>query len=157
MAGKLNLPKVSSVAKSATASVERDAHTLEKLTIETSAKNYAHKMQTAQAAIGLIGQFVELGSAYIRYKDTEAQWVRRAQISYAELEKAKVQLAKTQSDNQIRMRDQEQLDEILQRIFDFFDEQMGRLKQIPLLSPEENQMRAVLLDLTGKMVELRKG
>ncbi|CNM91251.1 Uncharacterised protein [Mycobacterium tuberculosis] len=55
------------------------------------------------------------------------------------------------------MRDQEQLDEILQRIFDFFDEQMGRLKQIPLLSPEENQMRAVLLDLTGKMVELRKG
>lgn len=122
---------------------------------DADAKVAVARLQVAKEAITATKTLFEVLKSHNELDATRAEWAGRVAAEEIAVRKAEVELDTVLEKNQPRMEELRQVKEILDRVFELFDDVMAELKAASLSEESRAKSRDYLLKLSDMLVKLK--
>lgn len=124
--------------------------------IDAGARVESAKLAVAQEAIKMVSTFLETAQSFNKYKSTVAEWQGRITQGELAVEKARIELAISTDQGDVK-REELALDRaVVSKLLELFDEIFSEIKSGDSGLAEKAETRKFLLELSDRMVLLRK-
>lgn len=163
---KLNLPSIVPGEALITTAVEAKKEVVTTLAtqlgqtqrarMETQAKVEVAKLGVAKEAIGAVKSLFEVLKSHNELQATRAEWDGRVAAAEAEVAKAEVNLSAQREKNATKLEELRQDQQVLERLLGLFDDVMGEVTHTQLSEEAKAESRKYLLDLSEKLVQLKR-
>jgi hypothetical protein len=124
--------------------------------IEANAKIETARLQVAQEAISMVKSFFDVLKSHNELEATRIEWEGRVNTEENALRKALVNLESTKEQNFTRREELNQSRASLNRLLSLFDDVREETSKAEISEETKNAQRQFLLQLSDKIVQLRK-